>query len=188
MKNVLLSLVGVIALFSAPVLAQENMSLENENAPIAVAGPDAALASYTCSMRGSISGLKLGFIIDGQVLGGDAVIHCVDATRRGLRDVDMPVRVQIIGGGVGFDFTIVHRAHIFSAGIGAVRRPADLLGQYSVAASAGVTLIRRGYNIQSAISVKNRAHGIGFEVGFQGERAFGLGARLNGLVMVVKPR
>jgi len=179
MKNAILTLVGALALFSGPVFADE---LE------ATVNPDAQGAAYTCDMRGAISGIKLGFFIDGQILGGDAVIHCKDATNSGLRDVSMPVRVRVIGGGVGFDFTIVQRANIISDGIGAVRSPRDLVGQYDVAASAGITLINRGYNVQSAISVKRRGNGVAFEVGFQGEKAIGLGARLNGLVLVVEPR
>ncbi len=179
MKHAILSLVGVLALLSASVRA---------DALAAVDDAAAAPASYSCDLRGSISGIKLGFFIDGQVLGGDAVIHCTDATHNGLRDVYMPVRVRVIGGGVGFDFTIVKRTNLVTAGMGLVRRPADLLGQYDVAASAGVTLINRGFNIQSAISVKRRGNGVAFEIGFQGERAVGLGARLDGLLMVVEPR
>ncbi|MGZ3702357.1 MAG: hypothetical protein ACXWSD_11240 [Bdellovibrionota bacterium] len=190
MKKVLLALLGTLALAAAPAFADiANEAGGNpDQSPSNPTDSDSAASAYTCQLKGAISGLKLGFILDGQVLGGDAVIHCEDATHSGLHDVDMPVRVRVVGGGVGFDFTIVKRANLVTAGIGLVRRPADLLGEYSVAASAGVTLIERGYNIQSAISVKHRAHGIAFEVGFQGEKAIGLGARLNGLVMVVERR
>ena len=186
MKTVLLTLLGTFALVSAPVFADE-VANYGEDAVVA-SNPDTAASAYTCQLRGAISGIKLGFFIDGQILGGDGVIHCFDATHSGLRDVDMPVRVRVIGGGIGFDFTIVQRVNIVTAGIGAIRRPTDLLGQYSVAASAGITLINHGYNVQSAISVKHRVHGIAFEVGFQGEKAIGLGVRLNGLVMVVERR
>lgn len=179
MKKLMLGLVGALALFTSHAFAEEATSTVR---------PDADAAAYTCDLRGSISGIRLGFFIDGQVLGGDGMIHCVDATHHGRSDVNLPVRVRLVGGGVGFDFTIVRRVDLRTAGIGFVRRPSDLLGQYDVAASAGYDLIHHGISVQSAISVKHRGHGLAFEVGFQGERAIGLGARLNGLLMSVEPR
>jgi hypothetical protein len=178
MKAILFSLLGVLSLMSPTKVVAEEM----------YATPEADAAAYTCDLRGAISGVRLGFFIDGQILGGDATIHCTDAVHHRLRDVNMPVRVRVIGGGVGFDFTIVQRVNLRTAGIGAIRNPRDLLGQYNVAASAGLDLINRGISVQSAISVKHRAHGLAFEVGFQGEKAIGLGARLNGLIFLVEPR
>ena len=103
MKNLM---VGLIAIFALPAFSDE---LPSE---ALVSGPEADAAAYTCDLHGAIEGFKLGFILDGQLLGGDAVIHCKDATNRGLRDVSLPVHVKIVGGGVGFDFTIVKRATI----------------------------------------------------------------------------
>ncbi len=183
MKKLFLSVFGVFALLSVPAFANEVVPSDG----LTSANVEAAPSLYNCQLRGSMRGFKLGFGIGGQYLSGTGMIRCTENTRRNPRTVDMPVRLRIAGGGVGFDLTIVRRLNLITAGIGAVRRPRDLTGQFSVAASAGFTLIRRGYNIQSAISVKNRANGIAFEVGFQGEKAYGLGARLHGLVMTVRP-
>ncbi|HEY8280674.1 MAG TPA: hypothetical protein VIH99_13680 [Bdellovibrionota bacterium] len=152
-----------------------------------LSNPNEARANaYTCQMTGGISGLKLGFVVGGQVLDGEGVIRC-QANRPGLSDAEIPVLFTVVGGGLAFDFTIVRAVNLVTAGIGVFRDPRDLLGQYSVAATAGATLIHRGYNVQSAISVKHRAHGIGFDLGFQGEYAVGLGARLHGLVLLIRP-
>jgi len=142
------------------------------------------VGAYACRMQGEVSGVKLGFIFGAQVLGGYGNIICND--QRGRRTV-LPVRFDIVGGGFSFDLTYVDSAMIVTAGIGYVHSPMDLTGQFSVAASAGTTLITRGYNVQSAVSVKKHARGIGFELGFMGEEAYGLGARLHGLLMFVRP-
>lgn len=54
-------------------------------------------------------------------------------------------------------------------------------------ASSGLTFVKKGIHVQSAVSVKKQARGIAFELGFVGERAYGLGARLHGMVLWVKP-
>jgi len=183
MKKLILSVFGALAFLSAPAFAND---VELSNAA-SFESLEAAPSLYNCQLRGSMRGFKIGFGLGGQYLSGTGVIRCTENARRSPRTVSMPVRLRIAGGGVGFDFTIVRRVNIITAGIGSVRRPRDLTGSFNVAASAGVTLIRRGYNINSAISVKNRANGVAFEMGFQGERAYGLGARLHGLVMTIRP-
>jgi hypothetical protein len=144
--------------------------------------------SYTCNLRGTMSGVAIGFIFDGEFITGHGVYTCiVQDTGHAPRTVQVPVRLALVGGGLGFDFTIIQSMNLIADGIGEVRNPRDLLGEFNVGASAGVTLINRGYNIDSAISVKHRGNGIGFEVGFIGERAIGLGARVNGFILSVKP-
>ena len=143
--------------------------------------------TYTCKISGTVSGMALGFIIDGEVIDGDGIISCVNREDgRESRRVELPVHLTLAGLGVGFDFTIIKSVELVADGIDEVRNPRDLLGEFNVGASAGVTLIDRGYNVVSAISVKHRGNGIGFEVGFMGERAIGLGARVNGFVFRVK--
>jgi len=151
---------------------------------------EARADTWKCEMRGEMSGVKLGFLFGGQVIKGDGNIHCEVEQTGGaqVRTVAFPVRISIVGGGIGFDFTVVHQMEIFTAGIGGIRNPQDLLGQFSVSASAGITLIDQGRNVDAAISVKHRARGLGFEVGMIGEDAIGLGARVHGLVFLVEPR
>jgi len=154
----------------------------------AFASTQAKADSYTCKLRGSMSGVALGFVFDGEFISGHGTYSCVEQDGGSSpRTINTPVRLSLVGGGVGFDFTVIQSVNIIADGIGEVRNPRDLLGEFNVGASAGATLINRGYNIDSAISVKQRANGIGFEVGFIGERAVGLSARLNGFVMRVKP-
>jgi len=148
----------------------------------------AKAATWECQLAGEMSGVKLGFIFGGQVIRGDGEIRCATEKDGVSRNVKLPVRLSIVGGGVGFDFTIVRHMQIFTNGIGGVNDPRDLTGQFNVAASAGVTLIDQGRSVDSAISVKHKARGLGFEVGMTGEDAIGLGARVHGLIFVVEPR
>lgn len=140
--------------------------------------------AYACHMGGEIKGFKIGFVFGAQYLGGRGMITCIDKQRRTF---NMPVKIRFLGAGLGFDLTYVRQAQLISGGIGHVRSPMDLTGSFSVGKSAGVTLIKRGFNIQSAISVKKHGHGLAFELGFQGEKAYGLGARIHGTVMTIKP-
>jgi hypothetical protein len=139
--------------------------------------------AWSCQLKGQIKGVKIGFIWGAQYLGGRGVLGCAD---RAGRQAQIPVKLRLLGAGWAFDLTYVRKAKLISTGIGYVPSPADLFGSYSVAASAGVTLIKRGYNIQSAISLKSK-RGLGFEVGFQGEKAYGLGVRVHGMIFKIKP-
>lgn len=141
---------------------------------------------YSCRMDGEMHGLKLGWGLGGQYMSGKGMITCVDLRHGQPRKIQVPVKVRILGAGVGFDFTIVKSMKFTSGGVGYVRNPMDLTGSFSVGKSAGVTLIKRGYNVNAAISVKHHVHGLAFEMGFSGERAYGLGARLHGTIMTVK--
>lgn len=142
---------------------------------------------YSCRLDGQLKGVKLGWFVGGQYMSGKGAITCVDMRHGQPRKIHMPVKVRIIGGGLGFDFTIVRGLKFTSGGLGYVHSPMDLTGSFSVGASSGVTLIKRGYNVNSAISVKKHAKGLAFELGFSGEKAYGLGARLHGTVMTVRP-
>lgn len=142
---------------------------------------------YSCRLDGEMRGLKLGWGLGGQYMSGKGAITCVDIRHGQPRKIHMPVKVRIIGGGIGFDFTIVRSMKFTSGGLGYVHSPMDLTGSFSVGKSAGVTLIKRGYSINSAISVKKHGKGLAFELGFAGEKAYGLGARLHGTVMTVRP-
>lgn len=162
-------------------------------APVAIAAPlpdwraekEKSLHAYVCRFEGELRGLRLGFGVGAQYLGGRGVISCI-APATG-RHVHLPVKYRLLGAGLGYDLAWVRRVKITSAGFGVVASPFDLTGQFSVGASSGVTFVSRGINVQSAVSVKKKARGISFELGFQGERAIGLGARLHGMLLWVKP-
>lgn len=141
---------------------------------------------YSCRMDANMRGLKLGFGPSAQYMSGRGEIHCVDMRHGVAREVRVPVKIRIIGAGVGVDFTIVRGVRMTSGGLGYVHSPMDLVGSFSVGKSAGVTFINRGVSVNSSISVKHHAKGLSYELGFMGERAYGLGARLHGTVMTVR--
>ncbi len=174
MKKILLSLVLLITTPAAAAPVPEWRAPQEKS-----------LHAYICHFEGNLRGLRLGFGISAQYLGGRGRISCI-APATG-RHIHLPVKYRLLGAGVGYDLTWVRSVKVTSAGVGAVSSPFDLTGQFSVGASSGANLVSRGIQIQSAISVKKKAHGISFELGFQGEKAYGLGARLHGMVLTVKP-
>ena len=144
-----------------------------------------SLHAYVCRFEGELRGLRLGFGISAQFLGGRGSISCI-APATG-RHYHLPVKYRLLGAGPGYDLAWVRKVKVTSAGIGVVSSPYHLTGQFAVGAASGATFIKRGIHVQSAISVKKKARGIAFELGFQGERAYGLGARFHGMVLWVKP-
>ncbi len=169
MKKLMLALVAAVTIVSAPQAKAD------------------VLDTYVCKLEGQMRGLRLGFGLGGQLLKGRGEVVCVNENK-GLNDrVVIPVKLALVGGGFSFDFNVVREINLVTIGIGKIRSPYDLTGQFSVGPSAGYTLIHNGLAVQSAISVKNRANGLGFEIGLQGERAYGLGARLEGVALLVKP-
>src|SRR5690606_37339936 len=130
---------------------------------------------------------KPGWGVAGQYMSGKAMITCSSERQGKMRHVQTPVKVRIVGGGGGFDFTIVRSMKFTTGGLGYVHSAHDFYGSFTVGKSAGVTLIKRGYTVNSAISVKRKARGLAFELGFMSEKAYGLGYRLHGTVMTIKP-
>lgn len=150
------------------------------------AAPQAhALDNWECQLEGEVSGLKLGFIFGGQFLQGEGLITCVE-TSFPENNVELPVKLTIAGGGLGFDFTIVRGVRVLTAGIGNVVGPESFLGSFKVGASAGATLINQGFSVDAALKLTAN-NGGGFELGLVGEDAIGLGARLHGLVFAIEP-
>lgn len=146
---------------------------------------NAPLHGYVCQLEGEMKGLRLGFGIGAQFLGGKGVISCI-APRTG-RHYHLPVKFRLLGAGAGFDLNWVRNVRLVTAGFGVVASPYDLTGQYAVGAGTGITFVNRGVGVQSAISLKHKARGISLDVGLAGERAYGLGARLHGMVFWIKP-
>jgi hypothetical protein len=146
----------------------------------------ASVDTWNCQLNGEISGIKLGFVFGGQYLGGEGVIYCVESTNP-QNEVRIPVKMKLVGGGWGFDFTLVESVRVVSAGVGNLSGPESFFGSFNVGATAGLTLINQGINADAAIRLsKNRSFGL--ELGLMGEDAIGLGVRLHGLVFVIKPK
>lgn len=168
MKVLILSLLTLLA-FASPLADAKAASLDN----------------WDCRMKGNISGLKLGFGLGGQFLSGDGAIYCSQSENPDLI-IRQPISITIVGGGFTlFDITYVKAVKVVTAGIGRVNGPDSLIGKYKISASAGGTLINRGINVDIALAA-NSESGFGFEVGLQGEKAYGLGLRLYGLFLVIE--
>ncbi len=180
MKNILMTL--VLAL-SAPVAFAGGPQQEPAPAP---QGPNDMFA-YSCQLTGDMSGIDLGAGISGEVMGGQGVIQCMDRRAGELHTVELPVRLTVLGIGPGFDFSVVRHVSFVSGGLGYVHSPLDLTGQFDVGVSAGLTFLDRGIAVDSAVSVKKHLHGLAFELGFMGEQAYGLGAHVHGMVLIVNP-
>jgi len=142
---------------------------------------------YSCRLDGTLRGLRLGFGPGAQYMSGRGEIHCVDLRHNVAREIRVPVKVRIVGAGVGLDFTLVRSLRFTSGGLGYVHDPMDLTGSFSVGKQLGGTFVKWGAGVQSAVSVKRHAKGLAFELGFMGEKAYGLGARLHGTIMTVRP-
>jgi hypothetical protein len=169
-----------LLLFLALIFSLPCTALANPKAP-----HEAPLHGYVCRLEGELKGLRLGFGLSAQFLGGRGTISCI-APGSG-RHYHLPVKYRLLGAGPGFDLTWIRSVKITSAGLGLVSSPYHLMGQFAVGAASGITFVKRGIQVQSAISVKKKARGIAFELGLLGERAVGLGARLHGTVLWVKP-
>jgi hypothetical protein len=167
MKNTIMSVMAALAVFASAPKAEANI-----------------VDNWSCRLDGEISGLRLGFGLGGQYLNGFGMINCVQANDPSVM-ARQPVELTVLGGGAStFDFTVVESMRIVTAGIGRVGSPESFLGQYGVQASASANLIARGVGANAAVKVTND-YGFGFEMGFQGEKAWGIGARLHGLVFVI---
>lgn len=143
--------------------------------------------AYSCQLVGDMAGIDIGAGVSGEVMGGRGTISCTDRSFGETHNVDVPVRITIIGVGPGFDFAVVKHVRLITGGLGLVRSPMDLTGQFTLGASAGLEFFNHGYAVDSAVSVKRHATGLGFELGFMSEEAYGLGAHLHGMLMIVNP-
>ncbi len=177
MKNLILALTLFI---TAPLAFAGDAPKQMEN-------EDGGVFAYSCRLDGEMNGVRLGLGFSAQVMGGRGMIRCIDKRHGDVREVNVPVRITVLGAGPGADLSVVKHVRVTTGGLGLVHNPKDLTGHFSLAGSAGVTLIDRGYGVQSAVSVKRHGHGVSFEMGFMGEEAYGLGARLHGMVMFVNP-
>ncbi|MCB9026434.1 MAG: hypothetical protein H6625_08975 [Bdellovibrionaceae bacterium] len=99
--------------------------------------------------------------------------------------VTQAVKLKLMGAGVGLGFSKVKSVAVKSIGIGLTNGPESLYGKYSVGATAGLSLINRGYDFDAAVRLSKS--GLGFELGFFGQDVNGLEAHLHGMVMTIKP-
>ncbi len=141
-----------------------------------------AAGGYTCSLDGSIHGASIGFVISGQVLGGDGRLTCRNENNGRIDERD--VRLHLVGGGVGFDFTVVKSVRIHAVSIETGRGIDDVRGSFNVGAIAGAQILTDGVSVDT--SLKLSRDGLGFDLGLIGEDAVGLGVRLQGMVFSVE--
>lgn len=138
---------------------------------------------YHCTLDGHIHGVSIGIGLSGQELHGPGRLTCRDR-QTGHRE-SRRVELNLVGIGIGFDFTIVKSMRVHSSGIETAVGFPDFDRSFNVGAIAGVTVVDDGVSVDSAVQVSDEQ--LGFELGFIGERAIGLGARLQGMVFTIKP-
>lgn len=149
----------------------------------ASAGQPTAEMAWSCTLDGSVSGARVGFIIGAQTLKGPGVISCVSADGDYVSEAN--VNISIVGIGVGLGLTRIKNMSVNTFGVGVVGGPAAMMGSYRVGASTGYTFINHGYDVDAAIQLSKQ--GLGFEVALTGEDATGIGAHLHGMIMNITP-
>jgi hypothetical protein len=177
-------------LFSAMIAVSSLIGFSSAHASDAmnmVVGPEAYVPRamvYTCQLRGRIHGESVAVIIGGENLKGTGYLTCENnVTGKRIR---VPIAMSLVGGGIGFDFTIIRGIRIFSAGFG-IDDPSQFMGTFGLGITGGATLGRAGLGFDVAFEIKNRA-GLDVELGLQGENARGLGAHLYGMEFRVSRR
>lgn len=141
----------------------------------------ANVATYECYLEGEVKGIGVSFIFGGQIIDGDGYIHCTASN--GLYQ-ETPVRLTFVSGGVGFDFSIIQSMTVRSNTVQLTGGPEDMIGSFSVGATAGATLITQGIDFDAAVKVTNGS-GLGLELALIGKDVIGLGVRLHAMTFIV---
>jgi hypothetical protein len=137
---------------------------------------------YNCELSGAIHGASVAIIFGGEVISGPGVLSCVNQTTN--QNVTFPVKLSLIGGGIGFDISIIRNIAVHSSNI-KVADPNMLVQSFGIGATAGATLIQEGVAFDVAITATDGA-GLGFEVGLSGQDALGLGVHLYAMTFHVE--
>ncbi len=138
-------------------------------------------ADWNCRFDASVSGIGLSFMYGGQLLQGMGNISCV----RGPEVAVLPIKVNLISGGWGFDLSIVRSLQLVAVNVQSMTGPAALVGTYNVGITSGATFIGSGINAQGFILV-TREGGSRFEIALVGSDAIGLGVRLQGMILNIQ--
>lgn len=137
---------------------------------------------YACQLSGDVQGVSVAIFFGGEVISGTGVLTCVNENTR--QQLTTPVKLALLGGGVGFDFSLIRHIGIKSASV-RVSNPSQLIQTFGIGASAGATLIHNGIGFDVAATLTD-PNGLGFEVGFTGQDAIGLGAHLYAMTFQVQ--
>jgi len=135
--------------------------------------PAPTQGQYNCQLSGQMAGASVAVGLGGQVISGTGVVECVDSNKQ---TTSIPVKLGLIGGGVGFDVTIIRNLTIRSSTV-QVANPDTLIRSFGLGATTGATLLATGVSFNVAAKVSD-ASGFGFDIGFAGQDALGLGAHL----------
>ena len=136
---------------------------------------------YNCQLSGQMEGASVAIGLGGQVIAGPGVVECVDYNKR---TTSIPVKLSLVGGGVGLDVTIIRNLTIRSSTV-QVADPDTLMRSFGLGATAGATLLAAGVSFNVAAKASD-ATGFGFDVGFTGQDALGLGAHLYAMTFKVE--
>lgn len=173
MKKLILSIALIVTTAVTATVSQASDSTHRQ-------GP----STNHCYIDGSVKGMGLSFVFGGQIIAGEGVITCTDSNQQLVEQV--PVRIQFMSAGLGFDFSVIREIQVHSAALRLSNGAADLVGSFSVGATAGATLLDQGIDFDTAIQIR-REPGLSLALALKGKSAVGLGVRLQAMTMLVTP-
>jgi hypothetical protein len=134
---------------------------------------ESAKAPYSCRFKGSLSGAGEGN--GGQAIGGHARILCTDERPGQHGTIELPVRLTVIG--ASGDFGKEAQVSLSDAAPLLVKRPMELVGQFTFARSAG-----KG----GVLNVRKHARALSFELALAGKEGARLSRRIAGKTLFVE--
>ena len=145
--------------------------------------PAQAASIYNCQLSGTMQGASVAVFLGGQIISGPGYLSCTDSARR---HYTIPVKLSLLGGGVGFDVSIIRAMTVRSSSI-RLANPEMVFRSFGLGATAGATLVNAGIAFNVAARVTDNA-GLDFEVGFSGQDAIGLGGHLYAMGFSIERR
>lgn len=178
MRQWIAAFFALACLTGLPSHAADVDTIQDLVGPNAVKGP-----LYTCHLSGSMSGGSIAIIVGGQYIHGMGNIICTNNFSH--KRMRLPVKLKLIGAGVGFELSQIKNLRLFTAGLG-VNNPNFFNQSFAIGATTGASLVRAGFEFDTAVRLSK--NGVGFELGIQGREVLGLGAHLYAMTFQISPR
>ncbi len=128
---------------------------------------------WGCDLEGELSGKRVGVILGIQKLDGEGVLSCTAINSDRVKEV--PVKLSVRGVGLGLGYAEVSTVKVVGLGVGYLRNPEAFSESFKIGPSAGLNLIRGGFDVDAAFSLSSN-NGAGFEVGLELQDANGIDA------------
>ena len=162
----------------AMVLALSATTVRAEGTGANVAGPLWTCELQTTNLRGASVAFGKAF----SIARGKGNVHCTSVN--GAQETDTPVRIHLLGAGMGVGFTYFKQVHVrsFAAGLST---PNDMFGTLKLEKEFALTVINRGISAAPFVSL-NRA-GVSGGVEFSAYKAYGLEASVQIKGILITP-